>query len=39
VTLTLTLSDQTGASLANGVYYVVVRAQNQTLVLKLLILH
>jgi len=38
VTLKLTLSDQTGASLSNGVYYVIVRAQNQTLVLKLMVL-
>jgi hypothetical protein len=38
VTLTLVLKDATGASLANGLYYVVVRTQNQTLTLKLMIL-
>ena len=39
VTLTLSLTDSTGAVLANGVYYVVVRADNQKIILKLMILH
>jgi hypothetical protein len=38
VVLTLSLTDSTGAALANGVYYVVVRAQGQRLTLKLLVL-
>jgi hypothetical protein len=38
VTLTLPLVDSMGAPLANGIYYVIVRAQNQTLILKLMIL-
>lgn len=39
VTLTLQLVDSSGASLANGVYYVEVRADNQRLILKLMVLH
>lgn len=38
VDLVLPLTDASGAPLANGVYYVIVRAQNQRLTLKLLIL-
>ena len=38
VNLTLPLKDGTGADLANGLYYLVVRAQNNTLVLKLMVL-
>jgi hypothetical protein len=38
VTLSFDLKDQTGADLANGVYYIVVRAQHNTLKLKLMIL-
>jgi hypothetical protein len=38
VVLTLPLTDATGAALANGVYYVVVRADNQRATLKLLVL-
>ena len=38
VNLTLPLKDQTGSDLANGLYYLIVRAQNSTLVLKLMVL-
>lgn len=38
VDLTLDLKDDTGADLANGVYYIIVRAQNSTITLKLMIL-
>src|SRR5579871_1759561 len=39
VTLTFQLVDSAGASLANGVYYVVIRADNQRVTLKLMVLH
>ena len=38
VTLTLSLTDSTGVALANGVYYVVIRADNQRTTLKLMVL-
>jgi hypothetical protein len=38
VVLTLPLTDATGVALANGVYYVVIRADNQRTTLKLLVL-
>lgn len=37
VDLPIVLTDQTGTPLANGIYYVVVRAEGQRLILKLMV--
>jgi hypothetical protein len=38
VTLTVPATDSTGAALANGIYYVIVRTQGARLTLKLMVL-